>query len=94
LEIKFDDIIQEILFKVGLKYCYYDDPENPEFSKEINKYIDSLKERYLMKDKQAQRLADSLLKAANNYQALSNMLGRLLEDVENENQNERGINER
>ena len=47
MEIKFDDIIQEILFKEGLKYCYYDDPENPEVSKEINKYIDSLKERLL-----------------------------------------------
>lgn len=47
MEIKFDDIIQEILFKAGLKYCYYDDPENPEVSKEINKYIDSLKERLL-----------------------------------------------
>ena len=44
MEIKFDDIIQEILFKVGLKYCYYDDPENPEISKKINEEIDKLKE--------------------------------------------------
>lgn len=94
MEIKFDDIIQEILFKEGLKYCYYDDPENPEFSKEINKYIDSLKEKYLMKDKQAQRLADSSLKASNTYEALSNMLGRLLEDEEKKNQNVGDINER
>ena len=42
-----------------------------------------------MKDIQTQKLSDSLLKAANNYQALVNMLGRLLEDVEKENQNER-----
>jgi hypothetical protein len=47
LEIIFDDIIQEILFELGLKYCYYDDPENPEVSKEINKYLDSLKEKLL-----------------------------------------------
>lgn len=47
MEIKFDDIIQEILFKEGLKYCYYDDPENPEFSKIMNKYLDELRQKYL-----------------------------------------------
>ena len=47
MEIKFDDIIQEILFKVGLKHCYYDDPENPEVSKEINRVLDDWKERLL-----------------------------------------------
>lgn len=48
MEIKFDDIIQEILFKEGLKYCYYDDPENPEFSKLMNKYLDELRQKYLI----------------------------------------------
>ena len=47
-----------------------------------------------MKDKQAQRLADSSLKASNTYEALSNMLGRLLEDEEKKNQNVGDINER
>lgn len=47
-----------------------------------------------MKDIQTQKLLDSLLKASNTYQALSNMLGRLLQDVENTNQKERGINGR
>jgi hypothetical protein len=42
---------QEILFKVGLKYCYYDDPENSEVSKEINQYLDELREKYLTTDK-------------------------------------------
>jgi len=47
-----------------------------------------------MEDKQTQRLSDSLLKASNTYKALSNMLGRLLENVEKENQNMGEINER
>ena len=47
-----------------------------------------------MKDEQTQRLSDSLVRASNTYEALSNMLGRLLEDVEKKNQNVGDINER
>ena len=47
-----------------------------------------------MEDEQTQRLSDSLLKASNTYQALSNMLERLLEEVEKENQKEGAIDER
>jgi hypothetical protein len=47
MNIIFDDPIQEILFKTGLKYFYYDDPENPEISKEINRVLDDWKERLL-----------------------------------------------
>lgn len=47
MKVIFDDIIQQTLFELGLKYCYYDDPENPEVSKEINRVLDDWKERLL-----------------------------------------------
>ena len=44
MDISFDDYITEILVKECIQHCYYDDPEHPEISKEINKVIDKLKE--------------------------------------------------
>ena len=43
MDISFDDYITEILFKECIQHCYYEDPEHPEISKEINKVIDKLK---------------------------------------------------
>lgn len=47
MEIKFDDIVDEFMFKECLAHCYYDDPKCPEFSKLMNQYIDELREKYL-----------------------------------------------
>lgn len=48
MEIKFDDVVDEFLFKSSLEHCYYDDPENPEFSKLMNMYLDELRQKYLI----------------------------------------------
>lgn len=44
MKIFFDDYITEILVKECIQYCYYEDLEHPEISKEINKELDKLKE--------------------------------------------------
>lgn len=44
MNISFEDPVTEFLVKEYFQYCYYDDPEHPEISKEINKVIDKLKE--------------------------------------------------
>ena len=46
MKIVFDDYFDEILFREGLNYVYYDDPEHPEISKMINAEIDKLRKEY------------------------------------------------
>ena len=47
MEIQFDDIVDEFMFKECLAHCYYDDPKCPEYSKLMNQYIDELREKYI-----------------------------------------------
>lgn len=43
MSITFEDMFDELLCKVGLKYLYYEDSEHPEISKKINEEIDRLR---------------------------------------------------